>query len=107
MVSFWIIFTHADVLNIGDRRLFYFLGSRFTLSFCTKKVGWMAILFVSQDSKDNYSEIIVKWLMARPFNEVFLGFSSSALEDNGCLTQWKGTLGYLRRNICQEECVDS
>ena len=85
MVSFWIIFTHADVLNVGDRRLFYFLGSHFTLSFCIKKVGWMTKLFVSQDSKDNYSQIIAKWLMAR-LSIMYLGLSSSDSEDNSCLT---------------------
>lgn len=36
----------------------------------------------------------------KTFNDVYLGFSSSDLEDNGCLTQWR-TLGYLRRNTFQ------
>lgn len=86
MVSFWIIFTHADVLNIGDRRLFYFLGSHFKLSFCPKKVGWMAKLLVTRNSKDNYSQAIAKWLMVR-FSMIWtLFFSpSSDLENNGCL----------------------
>lgn len=36
--------------------LFFFL----TLSFRTKKVSGRLILFVSQDSSDNYSQIIAK-----------------------------------------------